>query len=76
MQTDAKTWVPHASVLVHIEAAETEWADIRQRMNRLWHLVENTDLTVDENLSRIRHYQENQERLERAANVGSLIGIN
>ena len=36
-------------------------------MDRLWHLVESTDLTVEEILPRIRHHQENQERLERAA---------
>ena len=36
-------------------------------MDRLWHLVESTDLTVEEILPRIRHHLENQERLERAA---------
>ena len=50
-----------------VEAAEEELADIRRRMDRLWELVEKTDLTVEEILPRIRHHQENQERLERAA---------
>ena len=50
-----------------VEAAEEELADIRRRMDRLWHLVESTDLTVEEVLPRIRHHLENQERLERAA---------
>ena len=48
------------------EAAETELADIRRRMDRLWQLVESTDLTVEEILPRIRHHLENQERLEQA----------
>ncbi len=50
-----------------IEAADAELADIRRRMDRLWELVEKTDLTTEEILPRIRHHLENQERLERAA---------
>ena len=49
-----------------VEAAEKELADTRRRMDRLWHLVESTDLTVEEILPRIRHHLENQERLEQA----------
>ena len=48
-----------------VEAAEGELADVRRRMDRLWHLVESTDLTVEEILPRIRHHLENQERLDR-----------
>ena len=51
-----------------VDAAEAELADIRRRTDRLWELVEKTDLTVEEILPRIRHHQENQERLEQAAN--------
>ena len=38
-----------------------------RRMDRLWELVEKTDLTTEEILPRIRHHLENQERLEQAA---------
>ncbi len=50
-----------------VEAADAELADIRRRMDRLWELVEKTDLTMEEILPRIRHHLENQERLEQAA---------
>ncbi len=50
-----------------LEAAELELREVRQRMDRLWQLVEKTDMTVEDILPRIRHHQENQERLERAA---------
>ncbi len=50
-----------------VEAADAELADIRRRMDRLWELVEKTDLTTEEILPRIRHHLENQERLEQAA---------
>ena len=57
----------------HVEAAEEELADVRRRTDRLWHLVESTDLTVEEILPRIRHHLENQERLERAADEARTI---
>ena len=50
-----------------VEAANAELADIHRRMDRLWELVEKTDLTTEEILPRIRHHLENQERLEQAA---------
>ena len=50
-----------------VEAADAGLADIRRRMDRLWELVERTDLTTEEILPRIRHHLENQERLEQAA---------
>ncbi len=50
-----------------VEAADAELADIRRRMDRLWELVEKTDLTTEEILPRIRHHLDNQERLEQAA---------
>ena len=50
-----------------LEAAELELREVRQRMDRLWQLVEKTEMTVEDILPRIRHHQENQERLERAA---------
>ncbi|MXW30947.1 MAG: hypothetical protein F4X98_17075 [Gammaproteobacteria bacterium] len=50
-----------------VEAADAGLADIRRRMDRLWELVEKTDLTTEEILPRIRHHLENQERLAQAA---------
>ena len=50
-----------------VEAADAELTDIRRRMDRLWELVEKTDLTTEEILPRIRHHLDNQERLEQAA---------
>ena len=50
-----------------VEAADAELADIRRRMDRLWELVEKTDLTTEEILPRIRHHLENQARMEQAA---------
>ena len=49
-----------------VEAADAELADIRRRMDRLWELVEKTDLTMEEILPRILHHLESQERLEQA----------
>ena len=50
-----------------VDTADAELADIRRRMDRLWELVEKTDLTTEEILPRIRHHLENQERMEQAA---------
>ena len=50
-----------------VEVAEA--AEVRRQMDRLWHLVESTEMTVEDILPRIRHHQENQERLERAADA-------
>ncbi len=50
-----------------VDAAELALAEVRRRMDRLWRLVESTEMTVEDILPRIRHHQENQERLERAA---------
>ena len=52
-----------------LELIETELAEVRQRMDRLWRLVETTDLQMEEILSRLRHHQERQEQLEMAASA-------
>ena len=39
--------------------AELELAEVRRRMDRLWRLVESTEMTVEDILPRIRHHQEN-----------------
>ena len=55
-----------------LETIEAELLEVRQRMDRLWKLVETTDLQTDEILPRLRHHQERQKQLERAADHASL----
>ena len=50
-----------------LEVIEAELAEARQRVDRLWKLVETTDLQLEEILPRLRHHQERQEQLEQAA---------
>ena len=52
---------------VKLETIEAELLEVRQRMDRLWRLVETTDLQTEEILPRLRHHQERQEQLERTA---------
>ncbi len=52
--------------LEHIEA---ELLVLQQRVDRLWKLVETTDLEVEEILPRLQHHQEWQANLEVAASV-------
>ena len=49
-----------------LETVEEELADIRRKMDRLWHAVESSDLEINDILPRIRQHQERQERLELA----------
>ena len=46
---------------------EEELADVRRRMDRLWHVIETTDLEFSDATSRIREHGERQERLQAAA---------
>ena len=46
---------------------ETTEAEVRSKMDRLWHAVETSDLEVNNILPRLRQHQEHQERLETAA---------
>ena len=47
-----------------LEGIEEELADVRRRLGRLFHLIETTDLAIEDATSRIR---EHRERLEAAA---------
>ena len=50
-----------------LETIEAELLEVHQRMDRLWRLVETADLQTEEILPRLRHHQERQEQLKRAA---------
>ncbi len=50
-----------------LESIEAELAEVRRRMDRLWHAVETSDLEINDILPRLRLHQESQERLETAA---------
>ena len=50
-----------------LESLEAELAEVRRKMDRLWHAVETSDLEVNDILPRLRLHQESQERLETAA---------
>ena len=56
-----------AEARAKLETIDAELFEVRQRMDRLWKLVETTDLQTEEILPRIRHHQERHEQLERAA---------
>ena len=49
------------------EAIQGELAEVRRRLDRLWHAVETTELGIDDIAPRIREHRERQERLEVAA---------
>ena len=50
-----------------LESIEAELAEVRRKMDRLWHAVETSDLEINDILPRLRLHQETQERLEAAA---------
>ncbi len=50
-----------------LETAEAELAEVRRRLDRLYNLVETTDLDIDDFKPRIREHRERQERLEVSA---------
>ena len=50
-----------------LETVEAELAEIRGKMDRLWHAVESTDLEINDILPRLREHKERQEKLEVAA---------
>ncbi|MDE2842592.1 MAG: recombinase family protein, partial [Chloroflexota bacterium] len=56
-----------------VEAIEEELSEIRRRMDRLWVVVETTDLEINDILPRIREHQERQEKLEAAADEARAI---
>ena len=50
-----------------LETVEAELAEVRRKMDRLWHAVESTDLEINDILPRLREHKERQEKLEIAA---------
>ena len=52
---------------VKLETVEAELADVRRRLERLYNLVETTDMDIDDFKPRIRDHRERQERLEATA---------
>ncbi len=49
-----------------LEATQSELSDVRRRLDRLYDLVETTDMDIDDFRPRIRDHRERQERLEAA----------
>ena len=52
---------------VKLDTVEAELADVRRRLERLYNLVETTDMDIDDFKPRIRDHRERQERLEATA---------
>ncbi len=50
-----------------LETIEAELADVRRRLDRLYHLMETTALDISDVLPRVREHKERRERLEQAA---------
>ena len=50
-----------------LETIESELADVRRRLDRLYHLLETTELDISDVLPRVREHKERRERLEQAA---------
>ena len=50
-----------------LETVESELVDVKRRLDRLYNLVETTDLDVDDFKLRIREHRERQEKLEASA---------
>ena len=46
-----------------LETAESELADVKRRLDRLYNLAETTDLDIDDFMPRIREHRERQEKL-------------
>ncbi len=52
---------------VKLETVEAELSDVRRRLERLYNLVETTDMDINDFKPRIRDHRERQERLEATA---------
>ena len=50
-----------------LETIEAELEEVRRKMDRLWHIVESSDMEVNDILPRLRVHQERQAQLEAAA---------
>ena len=50
-----------------LENIEAELIEVRRRLDRVWHVIENSELDISGATSRIREHRERQEKLEIAA---------
>ena len=50
-----------------LETIEAELEEVRRKMDRLWHIVESSDMEVNDILPRLRVHQERQAQLEESA---------
>ena len=50
-----------------LETIEAELIEVRRRLDRVWHVIENSELDISDATSRIREHRERQEKLEIAA---------
>ncbi len=48
---------------------------MRRRLDRVWHIIENSELDISDATSRIREHRERQEKLEIAAEVVDIWGV-
>ena len=50
-----------------LENIEAELIEVRLSLDRVWHVIENSELDISDATSRIREHRERQEKLEIAA---------
>ena len=50
-----------------LETIESELADVRRRLGRVWQVIENSDIEMADASHRIKEHRERQQRLETAA---------
>ena len=50
-----------------LESIEAELIEVRRRLDRVWYVIENSELDISDATSRIREHRERQEKLEIAA---------
>ncbi len=50
-----------------LENIEAELIEVRRRLDRVWHVIENSELDISDATSRIREHRDRQEKLEIAA---------
>ena len=56
-----------------LEAVESELEDVKRKLGRVWHLVENTDIEMTDAADRIKEHRDRQQRLEDAASEARAI---
>ena len=50
-----------------LETVEAELEEVRRKLGRVWHFIENSDIEMADASNRIKEHRERQERLEEAA---------